>query len=430
MKLSNYFKKMGEYNNKIIQIAFVLSILVSFITYVIDYNSANVLLSRLTIPAGIGLMGILYFIITKRKFLINNLIKVIILFFPPISFVVCLSISTFFSLNIYNTMKELLIMAYLILYAIILFFVFKKDLIKVLIPLIILTSLIASFIGLYDLAAKNLGWFTFFDASTRQAQSGFRYFGQAGQYAQIMLIMMIPLKYSYLYGKLPKLFQKLLFPTIIVSTIFLVSTGKVAAIIGFGIGVSIFILMHFLKVYKDVLIALSIFLACLVVAKKLTPRVIENIVYRVESRITKRVQGTPEADFVITNFNSSLKAFKDNPISGTGLGAYQGVYATTEIHGTYLKMLGETGLIGVFGYLVFMGSVLYMLYKATKVKNNAYADFLIKMIPFLIGFLVCQAYCYHLRKLEFWILYVVLFIAYSNFSTQKNIPQLHAKETY
>jgi len=332
------------------------------------------------------------------------------------------------SLNKFSSIKELLIIAYLIAFAIMVFFVFKKTLVKTLLPLLIITAFITSFIGLYDVAAKNIGWVTFFDTSTNYAQSGFRYFGQAGHYILILIAILIPFKYSPLYKYLPTVLKKMLLSTIILSIAFLMATGKIAAIIGFVIGVLIFIIMYWKQVYKDVVISLVMFFGLFLLAKEATPKVIDRIVYRIESRITNRVEGTPEADFVVTNSQNAIKAFKDHPITGTGLGAYQGVYADTEIHGTYLKMLGETGLIGVFGYLLFMLSIVYILYKATKIKNNAYADFLIKMIPFFIGFLVCQAYCYHLRKLEFWILYAVIFIAYSNINTNLKLLNLNEKE--
>ena len=49
-----------------------------------------------------------------------------------------------------------------------------------------------------------------------------------------MLTILIPLKYSPLEKKLPELFRKLLLPTIILSAVFLVTTGKIAAIKGLG----------------------------------------------------------------------------------------------------------------------------------------------------------------------------------------------------
>jgi O-antigen ligase len=412
----------------LVKLVLISSIFLSFITYTIDRQSSAIFYSRLTLSAGLGIMVIVFFSILYRRFLVVNWKKIVILFYQPLIMLFCFLIVLFFSLNKKKSLEEVVIVGFLVVYAILLIIIFKKTLVKELLPILIVTALTTSVVGLYDVIATNLGWFTFFNIPNYEAVAGFRWFGQAGHYIFIFLIILIPLKYTPLEKDLPKGYRKLLFPTIILAIIFLVTTGKIAAIIGFGVGVSFFIFLNFLKVYKDVLISLFIFLTCFFIAQKITPKVIENVVYRVESRITNRVQGTPEADFVVSNFKNAIKAFKDNPITGTGLGAYQGVYADTEIHGTYLKMLGETGLIGVFGYLAFMGSIIYMYYKATKVKNNTHADFLIKMIPFFIGFLVCQAYCYHLRKLEFWILYAVLFIAYSNFNPQIKIPQLNEKE--
>lgn len=414
---------------KIIKWLITFSILTSFITYVVDSNSPNVFISRLTIPSIFGLVALCAFAILNSKNLLSNSKKLIIQFYAPLILLLGLSFSLFFSLNMSWTIKELLIITYLIFYAILLVLVFKNDLLKRLIPLIIITSLITSFIGLYDLVAKNLDWFSIFNVSDSYAKSGFRYFGQAGQYIQIMLMVLIPLKYSKLNNKLSKSNKNILSFVIAISIIFLLATGKISAIIGFLIGLFIFIGIYRKIIFKDVLVSLILFFLVFLIAKEIIPNTVERLTYRIESRITNRVEGTPEADFVISNFDNSIKAFIENPLTGTGLGAYQGVYADTEIHGTYLKMLGETGLIGLLGYLVFMGSIAYMLFKATKVKHNKYADFLVKLIPFFIGFLVCQAYCYHIRKLEFWILYAVIIIAYLNMNTTIKLPNLSEAKT-
>ena len=104
-------------------------------------------------------------------------------------------------------------------------------------------------------------------------------------------------------------------------------------------------------------------------------------------------------------------AFEDRPFIGSGIGAFHGVYSTHEVHSTYLKMLGETGLIGTMGYILFMIFLLRLFKIGKYKKENPFSDYIMTMLPFLLGCLLSWSYTYHLRKREFWIMVSVLVIA-------------------
>ena len=81
---------------------------------------------------------------------------------------------------------------------------------------------------------------------------------------------------------------------------------------------------------------------------------IKRVSYKFDARVVKNVNNESDNDFIQENFGAAFVAFNDRPLIGSGLGAFHGVYSSHEVHSTYLKMLGETGIIGTIGYVIFI----------------------------------------------------------------------------
>ena len=215
---------------------------------------------------------------------------------------------------------------------------------------------------------------------------------------------------------------------IILGILFLLTTGRISIIISFVFGIFLFLLLLprkkgiklFLSLIGVVVVLWSIILLY-------APKLKNRIVYRVESRLTNRESGTQEADFIFTNFNDAIHAFSDNPITGSGLGAFIHNYSEFEVHGTYLKMIGETGIVGSTFYAVFMCFLIYMIIKILVIKKQSNYSFFKYLLPFIIANLVSWSYNHHLRKKEFWILYAIIFIVYLNFNNNKGFSKLNEK---
>jgi hypothetical protein len=378
-------------------------ILTSFITHTIDLDSPNLIISRMTISDVFGLLAIvLFFVIrTIEKSWGDKIPRVYIM---AVGVVSCVALSFFTSLSPKSTVFEVLILCYLVLISYVVFEVLKSE-IDMFIMALVSASLLAFSIGLYDLFASNNNWHTVFpNVDKAHGGSTFRYFGQAANYSFTMLTILIPLKYSDFTNHYSLLKKNSMNTTIVLGVLLLFSTGRVSIILSFLIAVGLFVAYtRKVKIIKDLSYMLVIFIGFISMGIYTIPNLISHVIRRFEQRITHRVSGTDQADFIITNFKNTFRSFFDNPLFGSGLGGFVNRYSVFEIHGTYLKMIGETGLVGLIGYLLFIITFVKMCIKSK-------TSFFYLFLPFLFASLVSWGYNYHLRKKEFWILFSFLAI--------------------
>jgi len=397
---------------------FIAFVLVSFITQTISEPGTNPILSRLTFADIFGAFGLLFGLGSLFKGLLGSL-KISRVFQFAIIMVICFFIPIMFSFRIESTIVECLILLFLVLMSISVYQEFKDELVTVVLPVLIYTLIIASILGFYDLFSKALGLPRIFpERREGEALSGFRNAGQAGAYYLVMLSILIPLRYSKLVNYLDPFKRKLLNLAIVLSVIFIFMTGKIAAYIGFSIGVFLFL------IYKRNLKAIiSVSLAALFLSfiwsnlETIMPTTYNRVSNKYNSRIARNLEGKSENKFFKDNLGGAIIAFEDRPLIGSGLGAFSKTYDSHEVHSTYFKMLGETGLIGTMGYLLFIAAFLFLFRIRREKNSNPYADFIATMYPFVLGCFISWSYTYHLRKREFWIMLSILIIA--NYAAKK-----------
>jgi hypothetical protein len=398
-----------------VKLLLTLFIFLSFITKSIGgIDHSNPILSRLTysdifgvLAIMIGFSQLLKGIKTCNRFLSLYTASFILVFF--------MFLPILFSLNIISTLLENSIIIFLVFISILIFQNYKYKLTGSLFPLIINTTIAASFIGFYDIFAVNIGLPRLFDSrSSGEVISGFRNAGQAGAFFLVFLTILIPLHYSNLKNALSKTYQILLKVALVSSIIFLFSTGKIAAYIGFVFGLFLFLITK--RDFKS-LFYTSIFVVLISTGfnhlESVTPDFHNRINRKIESRIIQNYNGESENKFIQNNFNGALQAFYDNPISGSGMGAFYGNYGRYEVHSTYFKILGEGGLIVTLPYIIFV-LVFLKIFPKIKTTNNPYLIYLKFMFPFILGCMISWGYTYHLRKREFWILISVIAIVKFN----------------
>ena len=398
-----------------VKLLLTLFIFLSFITKSIGgIDHSNPILSRLTYSDIFGVLAImigfnhlLKGIKTCNRFLSLYTASFILVFF--------MFLPILFSLNIISSLLENSIIIFLIFISILIFQNYKYKLTDSLFPLIINTTIAASFIGFYDIFALNIGLPRLFDPrSSGEVISGFRNAGQAGAFFLVFLTILIPLHYSNLKNDLSKTYQILLKVALVSSIIFLFSTGKIAAYIGFVVGLFLFLIIK--RDFKS-LFYTSIFVVLISTGfnhlESVTPDFHNRINRKIESRIIQNYNGENENKFIQNNFNGALQAFYDNPISGSGMGAFYGNYGRYEVHSTYFKILGEGGLIVTLPYIIFV-LVFLKIFPKIKTTNNPYLIYLKFMFPFILGCMISWGYTYHLRKREFWILISVIAIVKFN----------------
>jgi len=389
----------------------ILFIFLSFITKSIGgIENSNPILARVTFSDIVGglalLFGVQYFF--KGLIEANKITKV---YSIALWFIVLLVLLIPFSLNIESSLIETLILFFLVSISILIFYHFKDDLLHIIFPVIINTTIIAAVFGFYDLSASILGLPQLFEARNEgEVISGFRNAGQAGAYFLVLLSLLIPLNYSKLKNKLSSQYQKRLTISIVISIIFLFSTGKIAAYIGLLVGLILFFLQQRkFKILGFVSILFVILYFGFLNLGKFAPALNNRLNKKIETRIIQNYEGTSTSTFFQENFGAAVQSFLDRPLTGSGIGAFYGKYGRYEVHSTYLKMLGEGGVLVLLGYIIFM-LVFLKLFKKKYSEENPYSHFLKLVIPFIIGCLVSWSYTYHLRKREFWIMVSVLAI--------------------
>lgn len=399
MKLSNYL--IG------------LFILLSFVTRAFAEPGTNPVLSRLTMS---DLFGALALALGVQQLLTNwiEIGKISGVMRFGMIMIACFFLPIWFSLSLESTLVECVILLFLLLLCVLMYHSYKDRLEDGLIPLLSATVIVAVLVGIYDYGALIVGLPRLFPERTSgEVLSGFRNAGQAGAYFLVMLTILFPLRFSRLYRRLTNRNQWILNIALLACITFIALTGKISAYIGVLVGVIGFVLM---KRNIRSIFGLGVGSILVVVIffnlETVAPTIYKRINYKYQTRINARLSGdiSEEGDFITKNLGGAIEAFGDRPFTGTGMGAFYGNYAKHEVHSTYFKMLGETGLIGTIGYSLFMLALIGLFRRRKWRAGNPYADYLYAMLPFVFGCLVSWAYTYHLRKREFWIMLAVLLI--------------------
>ena len=392
----------------------ILFIFFSFITKPIGgVDSTNPILSRLTFSDVFGALAIVFglkyfFISLIEKNKINRFYK------TSLTMVVCMFLVIPFSLNMQATTIEAMIILFLIIVSVLIFATFKNELTQTLFPVIINTAIVAAALGFYDIIASTVGLPRIFDArSDGEVISGFRNGGQAGSYFMIIITILLPLKYSKMKEYLSLKYQKRLNVALILSIIFLITTGKVAAYAGTAIGMILLFLQqrNFKSIFLMIIVSTFLYVGFLNL-NSISPILYKRLNSKIQTRVVQNYDGTSKSTFLKDNYSAALKAFEDNPLTGSGIGGFYGNYSHHEVHSTPLKMIGEGGLIITVVYILFMIS--FMSFFRVTNNNNPYQNYLQIMLPFIIGCIISWGYTYHLRKREFWILIAtVVIVKYS-----------------
>lgn len=396
----------------------ILFIITSFITR--TYGSGVGVLGRLTVADVFGLFALIFFFLFGRNRInLSGTAKTYLLFI----FLLAPGIIVGFAPS--KTILELTIYFFLaLIYISIISYFLSKERFFLLLKVFVLAGLIASLIGIWDLSSFFLPIPRIFPMrTTGEAISGFRNAGQAGAYFLVMLTFLISLKQSRLSKKFSYKENWLLNVTILFSVIFIITTGKIAAYIGLGSGL-------FLSVFINKKIRLLVplgFLTIILISiipmlPTIVPSLYKRLNYKVQTRIVENLRSneslgeTNDESFILENIRDALSAFKAYPISGTGIGGFNTFTGKRhEVHSTYFKMIGEGGLLGVIGYILFISTffIIFIRVRSNYFDHeNPYSHFLIQMFPLFLGCIISWSYTYHIRKREFWILAGIITISY------------------
>lgn len=379
----------------------ILFILTCFITQSLGDEYSRILY-RITPPDIFGALAIGFYVMSLHWFRFSR-------YWYIGAFIISLFIGGVFGLNVTQSLIEVLIILFLfLLFMIILEHFGSTDGAKQLIYYFAWSGIFASLLGVYDFGAGMVGWPRIFPARTLgEVLSGFRNAGQAGAYALILLSILIPVRSSGIFDQFNKKQRLIITISTVLSLCFLFLTGKIMAHIGFVVGLAgFFILQRNRRALFLTVIAGVSFLLLYNNLDTIAPEIADRIEGKYNTRLV--VAGGMESGFIRENLETAIQAFHDHPLTGSGIGAFAGIYSYYEVHSTYFKLIGEAGILGVLGYLVFMLNLL------TKFKHRSQEDpwqeFVYYLVPFFFGCLVSWAYTYHMRKREFWVMMAIVTI--------------------
>ncbi len=386
-------------------------ILASFITRTIGGDEG--LMSRIIVADLFGALALITYLFYGKKYLLNS--RTTSLCFLLLTF----GAGVLGSYDPSRSLSEVFILLFLVAIFItaVSHYVTSKQLTQLIIT-VAWASLIGATVGLYDSFIGGHGLPRIFPERARgEALSGFRNAGQAGAYMLITIIILFGFFSSKLFNTLNRKQRNIIRISLLVSFVFFITTGKVAAYIGMAVSfLSYFLYKRNVKVLVGAsLVVLGIFYMINTIEKN-SPVIYNRLLVKVQTRILEpyeEKENSVGSRFLRSNYASAIHSFSDNPLTASGIGGFMGRYGRYEVHSTYLKILGETGIIGVIGYLFFLFYFLKVFYvSSTYSKSNPFASYLKELAPLLLGCLVSWGYTYHLRKREFWILYFIVAITY------------------
>ena len=393
-------------------VVFFISLFILFSSYshTIFPLRTNII-GRLTHSDIFGILSLLFSILFIQKLRFTKLS--LAWFFLVFTF----SIGLLVTKNQVNTIEELLALILLGLIFVVYstHFVTEK-LFKTVVMLIALTTLIVSMIGINDIFSPQTGLPRIINlGSDRRIASGtFRNGGQAGAYLMITIVILftsLTSKVNLIFTKRDKL---IILISLILGVAYFLINVKIAAYIGLGFG----ILFYFLFRRKiKTMIPIALFSICIYLIFSYLVLTEHRTVNRFNAKYRTRIvanltdEETPQKEWMYDNYTRAINTFFDSPLLGSGIGGFQNIYDEQEVHSTYLKLLGETGLIGVLGYIVFIYYFLILFRTKGFSKGNPYRDFISNLVPFLFGFFISWGYTYHLRKRFYWLLVFLVYTA-------------------
>ena len=289
--------------------------------------------------------------------------------------------------------------------------------------LIILSAFFTSVICLWDLTTVYTG-LPQIVGRTLESRIPAGTFSNSGQQGAFLLAF-IAIEFSILFSSISKYFSKkrLLFikTTTFITLICIVFNMKVASLLGLtvGVGLIIFVKRKFSYLFYLSIIAIFIFFVFNSLSKT-ENRITKRMIYKYNTRVAAAYsddENSVGSEWMKSNYGAALSSFKRNPILGSGIGGFASIHHKSEVHNTPLKLIGETGLVGTAGALLFIFSLL-SLFTQSKKKND-FTNFLHLFFIMMIGCSVNWIYTYPFRKRFFWILIIVAFSAY-RLSKQSN----------
>lgn len=280
-----------------------------------------------------------------------------------------------------------------------------EDAVKSVLNSILWAGGILAIIGLVDF----LLWPSLLPGDDQTGLSGtFRNTGQAGAFYGTYLAILIPGILSRIIPAKPINIALIL--ALIAALVF---TSKRAAMLGLGIGIIILSISLIASPSKrdkrigaTIIGSTSLLVPLIYLSFIWAIKNIDGMAWRFGRKFNADVASEFKDGFLAENISTAFAAFLDSPVLGVGLGNVVGFFSEEyEIHSTYLAILGNSGSLGAATYTFFIS--IYLIRIINNIDSSSMGLYLRYFMPMLLGLMVSWSYTYHLRKREFWIMFIV-----------------------
>lgn len=321
--------------------------------------------------------------------------------------------TTMFSSNFLESIKYWFVMVYGVCFLFSFCIAFRDVRVKTILLLTSVSLFVSSLVGFYDFIALYNNWVTFNKCpEPDKIISGFLYFGNTADYAHLMICILLPLLSSKLYKQFNVSENIFILISVLFGMLMLFGTTRISVIISFFLSLVLMIIFNFKNIKaKRLLYSVPVFIGVVYVFFIFFPTILFSIKERIALRILDRKPNDLAGNFFVENIEKSFQIFQKYPLSGIGLGQSE-INVTNQVfnvHGTYFRLLAETGVFGCISFILVVFSIFYLVISKIP-RQDKTNSFFHQFLPFIIGIFISSIYNVHFFRVEFWFFLAVVFL--------------------
>lgn len=267
---------------------------------------------------------------------------------------------------------------------------------NLLLKVIIASSILPFFFGVYQLITKQGGQYT----------PGFnRIFGtfiHPNVFAQFLILIFFILLYTILVKKLNKLQKSIAVAYLFITVLFLYSTFSRGPWIAFITALGFFFSIKNKFSVKIFFLILSLLMLMLI---------LPHVKIRFEELQSTSYYGISSWEWRLRLWRMSIKGLFNHPFLGNGLGMYES-HMSVMAHNDYLRIIYETGFLGLLLYLVFFSHILFQTLKRLYKEKNFVNITVNKIVFSLIFCLLIMSFADNLARSTVIIIFYLVFVTF------------------
>lgn len=273
----------------------------------------------------------------------------------------------------------------------------------------------SGFFGIHDLFTETLFPHAFLSAYSFRIIGSFRNPGQLADFCLTSFFVLLAFSFVPKQHRILKVLLWILAPTLVFCALL---TGRFSVFPSFAIGF-LLISFYFMAQSKKLILiwvtALILVLAGFGVSASFNPKIYELVITR---NLDSASNLLAHSGFLSEQLRVGGKIFQENSLFGIGLGRfiqseYHEFIRGHSFHSTYIQFLAETGIFGMFTYLIFMGYFLMLAYKNLRASwQTSWRDFHAILLFGFVSMLLSYSFNRHMKEHTFWLFIALIYIGW------------------